>query len=151
MIDVSLWSTFCCRRVTNWTIMLADDYHFSSWTCKPCLYYCVRVSWEMQISGLMSCQYIYIYIYNNRWNLTFIGPCIANIVAEYNLYDATFRNLFISVRRSTCFRKGFPSIIRSSKQHIQRQVFVRPIPDAVCAILSSWWWTETCKASYRNK
>ena len=35
------------------------------------------------------------------------------------------------------FQTGFPSIIRSSKLHIQRQVFVRPIPDAVCAVLSS--------------
>jgi len=29
------------------------------------------------------------------------------------------------------------------------------MPDAVCAVLSSWWWTEklseTCRASYRNK
>ena len=29
------------------------------------------------------------------------------------------------------------------------------IPDAVCAVLSSWWWTEkpseTCRASHRNK
>ena len=88
-----------------------------------------------------------------------------------------------------------PSIIRSSKLHIQRLVFVRPIllpsaclarlaagssiglycigwlsrmqehmllhtshpiqyrqiPDALCAVLSSWWWTEkrseTCRAS----
>ena len=32
-------------------------------------------------------------------NLTFIGPCIANIIAEYNQQDATFRiYLFISVR-----------------------------------------------------
>jgi len=35
------------------------------------------------------------------------------------------------------FQTGFPSTIRSSKLHIQRQVFVRPIPDAVCAVLSS--------------
>ena len=53
------------------------------------------------------------------------------------------------------FQAVFPSIIRSSKLHIQRQVFVRPIPDAVCAVLSFWWWTEkppeTCRASYRNK
>jgi len=53
------------------------------------------------------------------------------------------------------FQTAFPSITRSSKLHIQRQVFVRPIPDAVCAVLSSWWWTEkpseTCRASYRNK
>jgi len=53
------------------------------------------------------------------------------------------------------FQTGFPSIIMSSKLHIQRQVFFRPIPDAVCAVLSSWWWTEkpseTCIESYRNK
>ena len=40
------------------------------------------------------------------------------------------------------FQTVFPSIIRSSKLHIQRQIFVRPIPDAVCAVLSSWWWTK---------
>ena len=54
------------------------------------------------------------------------------------------------------FQTGFRYIIRSWKLHIiQSQVFVRPIPDAVCAVLSSWWWTkkppETCRASYRNK
>jgi hypothetical protein len=27
--------------------------------------------------------------------------------AEYNQEDATFHNLFISVRRSTCFRQSF--------------------------------------------
>ena len=41
--------------------------------------------------------------------------------------DATIHNLFISVRRSACFRRVFPSIISSSKLHIQRQVFVRPL------------------------
>ena len=67
-------------------------------------------------------------LYANETNsLTFIGPCIANIYAEYIQQDATFHNLFISVRRSTCFSRFFPSIIRSSKLHIQRQVFVRPI------------------------
>jgi len=39
--------------------------------------------------------------------LTFIGPCIVNIISEFNQQDATFYNLFISVRRSTCFRRGF--------------------------------------------
>ena len=38
-------------------------------------------------------------------NLAFIGPCIANIFAEYNQQDVTFHNLFIYVRRSTCFRR----------------------------------------------
>jgi len=53
------------------------------------------------------------------------------------------------------FQTVFPCIIGSSKLHIQRQVFVRPIPDAVCAVLNSWWWMEkpceTRRASYRNK
>ena len=40
-------------------------------------------------------------------NLTFVSPCIANIFSEYNQQDATFFNLFISVRRSTCFRRVF--------------------------------------------
>ena len=42
-------------------------------------------------------------------NLTFIGPCIANIFAKYNQQYATFHNLFISVRRSTCFGLFFHS------------------------------------------
>ena len=52
------------------------------------------------------------------------------------------------------FQKFFQSIIRSSKLHIQHQAFVRPLlsavrlnemekmPDAACAVLSSWWWTQ---------
>jgi len=36
-----------------------------------------------------------------------MGPCIANLFAEYNQQDATFLNLFISVRHSTCFRRFF--------------------------------------------
>ena len=38
---------------------------------------------------------------------TFIGPCIANTFSECNQQDATFHNLFISVRRSTCFGRFF--------------------------------------------
>ena len=66
--------------------------------------------------------------------LTSIGPCIANIFAEYNQQDATFHNFFISVRSCTCFRRYFRP---SSKLHIQSQVFVRPIYGAECAVLSS--------------
>jgi len=43
----------------------------------------------------------------HKINLTFIGLCIANIFAEYNQQDATFHNLFISVRCSTHFRRVF--------------------------------------------
>ena len=100
-------------------------------------------------------------------NLTFKGACIANILAEYNQQDATLLNLLISIRRSACFRRGFPSIIRRSKLHIQRQVFVRPIvlPAAssngltnvlrcVCSfelLMMDGKTSETCRGSYRNK
>jgi len=58
-----------------------------------------------------------------------------------------FSDLFISVRRCTCFRRFFrPS---------SGAVTVWQMPDAVSAVLCSWWWTEktstTCRASYRNK
>jgi len=51
------------------------------------------------------------------------------------------------------FQTGFPSIMRSSKLYVTYSV--RYWSDAVCAVLSSSWWTEnpseTCRASYRNK
>jgi len=83
-------------------------------------------------------------------SLTFIGLCIANIFGEYNQQDATLHYLFISVRHSACFRRFFhPS--SGAQNHIQRHVLVWQIPDAVCTVLSSWWWTkkpsETCRAS----
>jgi len=58
--------------------------------------------------------------------LTLMGPCIANIFAEYNQQAATFHNLFIS-KMLYVFQTVFLSIIRSSKLHIQHQVLVRPL------------------------
>jgi hypothetical protein len=60
--------------------------------------------------------------------LTFTGPCIANIFAEYNQQDATYLILFIYFCKTLfIFQTVFPPIIRSTKLHIQRQVFVRPL------------------------
>jgi len=42
-----------------------------------------------------------------RLNLTFIGPCITNVFAEYNQQDVAFLSLFTSLRRSMCFRHFF--------------------------------------------
>ena len=39
--------------------------------------------------------------------LTFVGPCITTIFAQCNQQNATFLNLFISVKCSTCFRRFF--------------------------------------------
>ena len=44
---------------------------------------------------------------DSTFNLTSIGQCIANILSDYNQQDATFLILFISVRRSACFRRFF--------------------------------------------
>ena len=60
--------------------------------------------------------------------LTFSGPCIANIFTEYNQRYPTFHNLFISVRRSTCFRRVF-SVHRQELKTAHTAsgtVFVRP-------------------------
>jgi len=60
-------------------------------------------------------------------SLTFIYPCIANIFSGYNQQDATFLKCIYSCKTLYMFQMVFPSIIRSSKPHIQRQVFVRPL------------------------
>jgi len=59
--------------------------------------YQMNFKWKMQINDAINTL---------KANLTSIGPCVAIIFPDYNKKDATFHNLFISVRRSTCFR-GF--------------------------------------------
>jgi len=46
-------------------------------------------------------------VFDVKTFLMFIGPCVANIFAEYNQQYTKFLNLFISVRRSTCFEQCF--------------------------------------------
>ena len=77
-------------------------------------------------------------------NFAFIGPCISNTFSEYNQQDATFLNLFISVRCSTCLRRVFRYcyLLIARPGYQQVAVTVWQIPDAVCAVLRSWWWTE---------
>ena len=47
--------------------------------------------------------------------------------AQYNQQDVTFHSIFISVNILHVSDGFFPSIIWSSKLHIQRQAFVRPL------------------------
>jgi len=67
-------------------------------------------------------------------DLTFIGPCIANLFAEYNEQDTTFLNLFISVRWSTCFRRVF----RPSSGAQNCTYSVRYLSDLYCYLLLAW-------------
>ena len=64
-------------------------------------------------------------------SLTFIGPCIRNIFSKYNLPNATFHNLFISVRGSTCFRRFF----RPSSGAQNCTYSVRHFSDRCCYLL----------------
>ena len=63
--------------------------------------------------------------------LTFIRPCVANMCLEYNQQDATFHNLFVSVRRSTCFRWFF----RPSSGAQNCTYSVRYLSDRYCYLL----------------
>jgi len=78
----------------------------------------------------------------HKWeiSLTFIGPCIANIFAEYNQQDATFHNLFISVRRCTCFRRFF----RPSSGAQNCTYSVRYLSDQYCYLTNTW----SCMCSF---
>ena len=76
--------------------------------------------------------------------------------AEYNQQDSTFLNLFISVRRSACFRRGFfrPSGTQNCTYSFKYW------SDKYLTLLCSFDLLmmdgkkklfETCTASYRNK
>ena len=60
-------------------------------------------------------------------NSTFISPCVANMFSEYNQQDATFLKFIYFCKMLYMFQTVFLSIIRSTKLHIQRQAFVRPL------------------------
>jgi hypothetical protein len=49
-------------------------------------------------------QYV-IYVLKTQLHLIFVVPCIFNVFPKCNQQDATFLNLFISIKRSTCFRQ----------------------------------------------
>jgi hypothetical protein len=75
------------------------------------------------------------YSANNTVLLPRLSKYRASTVAAYNQQDAKFLNLFFFCKTPYMFQTGFPSFIRTSKLHIQRQVFVRQIllPDASLA------------------
>ena len=59
--------------------------------------------------------------------LTSLGLCIANIFSDYNQKDATFLKFIYFCKTLYMFQTICPSIIRSTKLHIERQAFVRPL------------------------
>jgi len=120
VLHVSVWAlsaTHQTAQTDTYTIhynyiysCLPDDEHTRFETCTRQQKLKLNINEE---SYAFSWFVLYNYItmdgekYKRVINLTFIGPCIANIFADYNQQDATFHSLFISVRRSTCFRRFF--------------------------------------------
>ena len=111
-------------------------------------------------------------------NMCMLLPSISALsiyisAAWYYSYSTTnkmhlFLKLFILVKRSTCFRRSFhPSSgaqnCTYSNRYMSNKQLLLPAANsscstytvAVCAILSSWRWTErpseTCRAFYKNK
>jgi hypothetical protein len=102
--------------------------------------------------------------------LRFFSPITLSEFLLYNQKDAPVSEIIYSCKKLYMFRTVFPSIIRSSKLHIQQQACVNQLLllaasgrqqqmfdmlVTVCAVLSSWRWTkrppETCRAFYKNK
>jgi len=60
-----------------------------------------------------------------------------NIVTQYNQQDATFLKFIYFSKTLYMFQTVFPSIIRSTKLHIERQAFVRPLLLPTASLASS--------------
>ena len=116
----------CSKHVESWSKLIIK-FSASSWFIlinRHNLLLCLVVNFPC-----VSAKYAIV-------NLTFICPCIANIFAAYNQQDSAFHNLhvFISVRRSTCFRRFF-----SASPGAQNCTYsVRYLSDQYCYLLLAW-------------
>jgi hypothetical protein len=82
---------------------------------------------------------IYLILVNKSKYLTFICRCIASISLKYNQQDATFLRSAYFYKLLYVFHAVPPSIIRSTKLYIQRQV----LSNQYCCLLLSWMrWRE---------
>jgi len=116
--------------------------------------------WRMQCKSILK---------SINQSLAIVGPRIIIYFYSKTNQMNNISNLFYF----GIFRTVSASIIRSLRLYIHHQVYViqvlwllaskqlpatEPvwhIPDAVCTVLDSWWWTErpseTCKALFQNK
>ena len=106
--------------------------------------------------------------------ITHATKILRTLTKRLHLYSKTNQmhnnsNLFYYGTTLYMFRTVFPSIIRSLRLYIQHHTIQVPwllaskqpqnllwhIPDAVCTVLDSWWWTErpskTCRVLFQNK
>jgi len=134
----------------------------------------VRVDWiRFNYSDIRSAYFFPVFPDTVVWwvllsNLTFIEPCIIMyFYSKTNWMHQCIKFILFGVTLYM-FRTVFPSIISSSRLHIQQPnrycclfasmqsaVSVWHMRVAVCTVLNSWWWTErqseTCTVSFQNK
>ena len=122
--------------------------YFSPWNYVVTYLQCDKAlpNFQYLFSETDNCIYIYV--------LTFIGPCIANILAEYNQQDTKFHNFFISVRLSARFGRVFlPSSGLQNCTYILRYLSDQYLTLYVNfeLLMMDEKPPETCRASYRYK
>ena len=117
----------------NVNVLLEDGISTCYWRAE-----CQRVTrWNinMLLEGGMSTCY---------WRMEY--QHVTGVFAEYNQQDATFLHLFISVRRSACFRRGF----RPSSEAQNCTYNVRYLSHQHCYLLLAWtgwnWFTYAYKS-----
>ena len=100
----------------------------------------------------------------NHVGLTFMGPCIVNVFYQVYQQDVTLYSILYYCQWSTSFRRFLrpssgaqngthsiwymSSLLVATASGSSKQAW--HISDAVCTVLSSWWWaekpSETCRA-----
>jgi len=121
--------------------------------------------------GFSAREYVETYLHIDRWlrPVTAIAPlfrkttCRTSTLCSQSTTNKIqrFSNLFVSLRRCTCFRRFYFHHQKHKTAHTTPGIYQTvtaacwQMPDALCAVLFSWWWTEkpseTCRTSYRNK
>jgi len=86
------------------------------WVFFPCYKVCLNLEWKICTK---SCLALNVMMLKLQQELC--------VFAEYNQQDAKFLKFIYFCKTLYMFQTVFPSIIRSSKLHIQLQVFVRPL------------------------
>jgi hypothetical protein len=128
-----------------------------------CNHFGLTASWSYCSAPPQNCCNCTLQTCHDRF-LIFIGPC--NVIYSYSTTNKMhlLSQIIYSCKTLYMFRTVFPSIIRSSKLRIQQRYMSKSCcylllatgssscltyTVAVCAVLSSWWWTERPSQTFR--
>ena len=124
------WFVCCIRWVWCWSILESVVWFYViCWTKWPHSF-SVNLAWWF----CSCCRFLPVrpLLFKHHYRASFIifvqlHKTTENIFAEYNQQDATFLKVIYFCKTLYMFQAVFTSIIRSTKLHIQRQAFVRPL------------------------